>query len=83
MATYFGSYYATVDRGVVIHLGMWSTFPAYDTVWQDDEGTIDELAQSVFGPAHSLDCMLRPEYWGGGSITDGSMPTEFQGANFY
>jgi hypothetical protein len=79
VALYFGAYYAAVERGVFLHHGRWSPFPSY----RIGDWTGDDAAVQVFTPAHVVDCRLRSNYWGGGSLTDGTLPAEIQGANLY
>jgi hypothetical protein len=73
---YFGAYYATVDRVVFLHHGMWSSFPSY-TIGGDS-------AAPFFEPAHVLDRAIRPLHWTSGTLPpDGKAPAELEEINFF
>src|SRR3954471_9897530 len=73
---YFGAYYATVDRGVVVDLGMWNTFPSY--------AVGGDTAAWLFEPAHSLDREIRPLYWHSGTLPlDGTARAELGEVNLF
>ena len=76
VAIYLGTYYATVGQLILANKGLWAPSPNYGL----SDWIGEDVAQQVFAPAHFLDCMVRPEYWRGGSLSDGSLPP---GTNFF